>query len=81
MAILLEIENQFGVINNYWRIDEIKANFKTNKAKVVLNGYANKEKLPMQTKEIEIDIDKSFAELAYLEIKKLEEFKNAEDLI
>ena len=81
MALKVEIENKYGIINDYWRIDKVDLYFQKETAKVTLNGYSNKEKLPMQTKIIEVGISKELAEQFYEETKKLPEFETAEDLL
>ena len=81
MAIKIEVTNQFGVINDYWRIDKANLDFQKKEAKLTLNGYADKTKLPLQTRIITVPLSVDFAEVAYIELKKLDEYKDVEDIL
>lgn len=43
MAFGKEIQTHFGVSAPYWKIDEIRDDFRSKQAGVVLRGYASKD--------------------------------------
>ena len=81
MAIEIEVENEYGVTNSYWRIDKANLDFQKKEAKLTLNGYADKTKRPLQTRIITVPLNVDFAEVAYTELKKLDEYKDVEDIL
>jgi hypothetical protein len=43
MAFGKEVQTHFGVSASYWKIDEIRDDFRSKQAGVVLRGYASKD--------------------------------------
>jgi len=81
MAIKIEVENQYGVINDYWRIDKANLDFQKKEVKLTLNGYSDRTKSPSQTRIVTVPLNFDFAKIAYTELKTLDKYKDVEDIL
>ena len=88
MALLKEVETEFGVPCKYFNIGAVQEDFKGKGTEVTLYGYASKEardagKQPMSAGKVQIAGDEYVAgadrAALYAIIKQKPEFEGAED--
>ena len=91
MALNKKIDNKFGTDTNYWRIGSMIANCNdVANITVILDGYISEQdyigsKEKIDEKIIKLELNKAFTgnlfEKIYQSIKKMPDFKDAEDLL
>jgi hypothetical protein len=88
MALLKEIETEFGCTANYWNLGAVHEDFKGKGTEVTFYGYASKEardagKQPLSAGKVQIAGDEYVAganrAALYAIIKQKPEFEGAED--
>ena len=88
MALIKEIDTEFGCTANYWNIGAVQEDFKGRGTEVTFYGYASKEareagKQPLSAGKVQISGDEYVAgadrAALYAIIKQRPEFEGAED--
>ena len=88
MALIKEVETDFGVNSCYWNIGAVQEDFKGRGTEITFYGYASKEardsgKQPLSAGKVQISGDEYVAgadrAALYQIIKRKPEFEGAED--